>query len=945
MHAFAPAVVVAHVPSASAGSARRGPSHRMRAVLLGALVLTPVGVAPPATAQAQDAGAPRTLTIADYALWRTIAGSTLSDDGRWVAWTYERVRGDDTLHVRALDEDRAHVVPSASDARFSDDGAWVAYFISPPFAEAEELRREDETVPRRAGLLELSTGDARTWDDVSSFDFSAGSSHFLVRKRRADSDAEHEGSDLVLRNLREGFEELLGSAREAEFNEPGTHLAYTVDAADQDGNGLYLVNLDTGARRALDNARAAYARMTWSERGDALAVLRGQKPEHRRERVNALVAFTGIGATGPTRFELPQDGAGLENDRVLSERGALTWNENASVILVGTRPQADEPEDWPEEALPLADVNIWHWADDRIQSAQQQQAARDRDRTHTAAVHLADGTLVQLADERMPAVEVTADGRWAIGRDDHAYQSDWKPAVADYYRVDTRTGERVRILDAQLRTLGLSPDGEHYLYWKDGHVWDYRLADRRHVNLTEASPVDFTDREYDRFGEKPPHGVAGWSADGRAVLLHDRYDLWRQPLDGGPATSLTGGSGAAAEMRLRYVAIDPEEETIDLERPLLLKAYGEWTKKEGFFELADGALTELTREDRRFGTPQKAENADRYLFTSQTFVEFPDLWVSGRDFADRQRITVANPQQEGFGWGRRILFDYTNDDGVPLQGTLAIPDGYEPGQRLPMIVRFYEKYSQDLHLYPTPAYRHAPNFAGYVSAGYLVMQPDVHLRIGSSHSDMLECVEAAVRKVIEMGYADPEAVGLSGHSYSGGGSAYIATRSSMFAAVAHGAAPINLVSEFNQLFVGSGQNNHRYDIHGQGRYATNPYDDFELYWDQSPISGVQTMDTPVLYLHGEEDPTVNWEQGLEWYNALRFLGKPIIWLSYPAEGHGLSKLENRIDFQHRLRDFFDHHLKGEPAPPWMTDGVPHLEKGRHMREYAPKPFRGGGESL
>ena len=190
-----------------------------------------------------------------------------------------------------------------------------------------------------------------------------------------------------------------------------------------------------------------------------------------------------------------------------------------------------------------------------------------------------------------------------------------------------------------------------------------------------------------------------------------------------------------------------------------------------------------------------------------------------------------------------------------------------------------------------------------------------------------------------MGYADPEAVGLSGHSYSGGGSAYIATRSTMFSAIAHGAAPINLVSEFNQLFVGSGQNNHSYDIYGQGRYASNPYDDFDLYWSESPISGVETMDTPVLYLHGEEDPTVNWEQGLEWYNALRFLKKPIIWLSYPDEGHGLRKLQNRIDFQYRLQDFYNHHLKGMAAPSLMTDGVPQVDKDQHLRDYAPRIFR------
>lgn len=887
---------------------------------------------------AQENGEKRPLTIADYASWRTIAGSQISDDGRWVAWAYTRVRGDDTLHVQALDSDGAHIVASASGAVFSDDGAWVAYFVSPPFAEAEKLRRDEETVTRQVGLLELATGETRIWDDASSFEFAEGSSHLFVKKRQADDDADHKGTDLILRNLREGYDELIGSVDQAAFNDPGTHLAFTVDAADKDGNGLYVIDLGTGSRRGLDNAKERYARLTWSEDGNALAVLRGEKPEDEVERANTLVAFTGLDGT-PTRFEFNGDGdGGLDEGWVLSEKGSLAWNEDATTLLIATKPQESELEDWPEDGLPLADVNIWHWADDRIQAVQQSRASRDRDRTYVAAIHLDEGRLVKLADERMSTAEVTRDGRWAIGRDERDYLSDWKPGIADYYRVDTRTGERTTVLEGHLRTLGLSPDSQHYLYWKDGHVWDYRIEEDRHLNLTASAPVDFTNQEYDRFGEKPPHGVAGWSEDGEAVILYDRYDVWRQPLDGSMATNLTRGRGARDEIRLRYVRTDPEERTIDLSEPILLDAYGQWTKQEGFFELDGEDLEQLTWEDKRFGTPRKAEGAERYLLAVQTFQEFPDLWVSDRDFSDRERVTTANPQQGEFLWGHRILFDYENDDGVRLQGTLAIPDDYVEGQQLPMIVRFYEQYSQDLHRYPTPTYRHSPNFAGYVSNGYLIMQPDVHFRIGSSHSDMLESVEAAVRRVIELGYADPETVGLSGHSYSGGGGAYIATRSDMFAAVAHGAAPINLVSEFNQLFVGSGQNNHRYDIYGQGRYATNPYDDFQLYWDQSPISGVEDMNTPVLYLHGEEDPTVNWEQGLEWYNALRFLGKPIIWLSYPDEGHGLRKLENRIDFQFRLRDFFNHHLKGDPAPLWMTEGVPFLQKGVHMREYAPKVF-------
>lgn len=914
-------------------------------LVLSASATVPSAVLGQATATASSSisgtatAAKRPLEIADYRLWRTIDDRSISDDGRWVAWSYSRVRGDDTLHVRTVEGDRAHVVARASDAQISADARWVAYALVPPFEEVESLEREDDRVPRRAGLLDLATGDTLAWDDADAFGFSETGRHFWLKKRAADGDADHDGTDLILRHLDDGYEELIGGVNEMAFNETGTHFAYTVDAAGGDGNGLYLMDLSSGARRPLDSSNDRYARLTWSEDGRSLAALRGSTPDGKVERENRLLAFSGIGSGAqPGRFELPATGRGLRPDWVMSEKGQLVFDADASSLFVATKPQEDELEDWSDDGLPLADVNIWHWQDDRIQSQQQRQLSSDRDRTYVAAVHLDNDRLVHLADERMRTVEITEDGEWGIGRDDQSYLSDWKPDVADYYRVDTENGERTLVLDGQLRTLGLSPDSEHFLYWKDGDVWDYRIDDDRHLNLTESAPVDFTDHEFDRFGEKPPHGVAGWAADARGVLLYDRYDLWLQPLDGEAATNLTQGYGAENQIRLRHIDTDPDDDFVDLDAPLLLEAFGQWTKKAGFFELDGDELNELTYEDRRFGRPTKADAAERYLFTVESWQDFPDLWITDGDFGDRDRMTTANPQQDEYLWGTRILFDYTTDDGIPLQGTLAIPETYRAGDRLPMIVRFYEQYSQDLHSYPTPAYRHQPNFAGVVSRGYLLMQPDVHFRIGSSHSDMLEAVEAATRKVIEMGYADPDAIGLSGHSYSGGGGAYIATRSEMFAAVAHGAAPINLVSEFNQLFVGSGQNNHSYDIYGQGRYATDPYSDFDLYWEQSPISGVETMNTPVLYLHGEEDPTVNWEQGLEWYNALRFLEKPVIWLSYPDEGHGLRKLENRIDFQYRLQDFFGHHLRGEPAPSWMTDGVPQVDKARHLREYAPKVF-------
>ena len=1005
----------------------------------------------------------KVLTIDDYARWRSVVSTGISADGEWVSFGYRKREADDELHIKSLSSDAEHVIEKASNPQLSENGRWVAYQLALGWEEIEKLEDDDKPVPVQAELLNLASGEKFNWDNVDRFEMAKSSLALVVKRKKADGaggggarggaggsgggggrggsddsaaerDADPRGTDMIVRYLRRGFEELLGSIDEFAFNKPGTHLAYTVDAADNNGNGVFVLHLATGMRRGLDNDKAEYARLTWDEEGMSLAVLKGKIPEGMEERQNVLLGFRDVGidqmmgqdphammggmgeaahagqaggmgemggegeaghaaqtggegeaghaaqtggmgemggmggahAGDPNKILYdPSTDEAFPEGFVISQRGTLSWNEGLSKVFFGIKEQAEEPEETED---PIADVNILRWNDERTQWVQQKSAERDRNFTYKSVVNLDGGDgphFVRLADERMRTVNPTKNGRWAIGEDNKEYISDWKPGLADYYRIDTASGERARMLEGFERrhAMGASPNGKHFLYWQGEQVWDWPLDMGEPVNLTASAPVSFTNTEWDYTTTVPSYGLAGWAKDGSGVVLNHQYDLYFQPLDGSAATNLTGGIGTEEEIRFRHIDLDPDRpgvffggrrfgggpSKIDLTKPMLLSAFGKWTKKAGFYELEPGwnEPVVLMWDEMRFNQPLKAKNVDRFYYTAQDFQTFPDWWVvdwvltgeghkvtgDGRyvDLMSTTRITDANPWQSEYKWGHRVLFDYTNNDGVRLQGILAIPDDYQEGEKRPMIVRFYEKMSDELHSYPTPMYRHQPNFAGYVSAGYLLMQPDVHFRGRTSHSDMLECVEAATQKVIDLGYADPAAVGLSGHSYSGGGSSYIAGTSDMFAAVASGAAPINLTSEFNQVFLGSGQNNHSYDIYGQGRYGTDPYADPELYEQQSPITFAPEMDTPLLYLHGEEDPTVGYYQAMEWYNALRFNEKPIYFLSYPGEGHGLRKYENQLDFQLRLREFFNHFLRDEEPPRWIVEGVTFLEKERNLK--------------
>lgn len=889
----------------------------------------------------QDKPEQRPFTIDDYARWQSIVSTSLSNDGTWMTFGYKKEKSDDLFYVQSLTSDKKYEIPRGSRPLFSDNSHWLIVTVSLAWKEAEKLREDKKPIPNKAQLMNLRTGAEIAWDNVASFIFSKGSQFLAVKKTKSDPKAKFSGADLILHNLSKNTDLNLGNVNSFAFNKPGTQLAYTVDAADKAGNGLYLIDLDSGAIQSLDSGSADYAHLAWDKKGTAIAILKGTQSKEFTQKDNILVAYVGLNGDHPTRFEyIPSQDVNFPEGMVISEktasqsrgrrgqsaRRALFWSEDNMMIFCGIKEQEKVPEKKKEDENPVADVDIWHWNDEVLQSVQMKRAARDRNFTFRSVYNLLDKKFLRLTDDKMRTISLSENAKWGIGRDDKAYISDWKETQADYYRVNTRTNERTRIFKGQKQVLGLSPDSKHYLYWKDSHIWDYVIESGNIVNLTKNAPVSFVNEDYDHPGTKPTYGITGWTKDKRSVILTHKYDLWLQPLDGSTPTNLTSGIGTKEDIRFRYVRTDSEEKFIDLSNPVILSAFGQWTKKAGFYTLKKGKLEKNVYIDKYFGRLTKAKNANRYMYTIETPGDFPNFYVSDQTFLNPQRITDANPWKSEYTWGYNILVEYTNKDGKRLQGVLSVPDDYQEGQKLPMLVDFYEKNSQNLNRFSRMIYRDTPMFYKYVSNGYLVLLPDIHFNTRTTHSDMLDCVEAAVKKVIEMGYADPKRVGLHGHSFSGQGSALIAGRSKMFAAIVAGAAATDLVSDFNQLWKSSGTNQHRYDYYGQGRFGTNPFDDLELYINESAVFHARTMDTPLLILHGTADGSVEWLQAVEFYNALRFNGKNVILVSYPGQGHHATKLENKIDFQIRMEQFYDFYLKDKPAPDWMVKGIPFLKK-------------------
>ena len=886
------------------------------------------------------------LTLEDYPRWKHIVSANLSSDGGWMSYGLRPNGGDETLYIKSLASEKVYEIDCGSRLVFSEDGYWAAYMIDLPKKEAYKLRKEKKPVVRKSELLNLLTGEKYTVDNASSFVFSEDSKFFALSKETVDKRSRNKGTDLLLRNLQTGSDLNMSNVSEFEFNNLSTMLAFTVDSLDKKDNGIYLMELDSGVLKPLDKGEADYERLAWDKKGTAVAVLKGTKKKDMVEKDNIILAFTGLDSGRLTKVEIaPTAVPNFPIDMVISERmirdarrrmrrteapenKCLFWSEDGSKIFCGIKEQEKELEKSEE---PVANVDIWHWKDERIQSLQMVQADADRNFTYRSVFNLNSKRFVRLTDEKMRTTTISRDGKWGIGKDDKPYLSDVETLQADYYLVNTATGERKLIVKGIRHPLGLSPDSKYFLYLKDKQLWLYRIETGKIASISERAPVSFVNEEDDHPAEKPAYGVSGWTKDGKAVIVNHRFDLWSLPFDGAQPVNITAGKGEREQIRFRYVRLNPEERFIDTSKPMLLSARGEWTKKSGYYSFKVGTEPRrLIYEDKQIGFPTKAKNADLIIYTMESFVDFPDYYLSKTDFKEPRRITEANPQQSEYAWGSRMLIDYQNSKGQKLQGTLTLPAGYEKGKRYPMLVFIYEKLSQRHHQYSMPTYDDRPHFSTYASDGYLVLLPDIVYTIGRPGDSALDCVSSAVRKVIDLGYADPDRIGLQGHSWGGYEAAFLVTQTDMFACVVAGAAPTDPATQYNIISKGFGFNPHFYWERTQGRMGTDPWKDAELYFSQSPIRQAEKITTPFMLLHGSEDGHVDWIQSLQYYNAARRLGKKVIFLSYPGEPHHLTREENQKDFLTRMKQYFDHYLKGSQAPDWMENGVPYSKKKRKL---------------
>lgn len=884
------------------------------------------------------------LTAADYGRWQSIGSTDISDDGSWMAYVISAQEDNDTLYVLHTQNKTTYKLPFATSFEFSGDNQWIAYRIGVSFKEAEKLREQSKPIEYKMGLLNLKTGKKEIIQNVNRYGFSRDGK-FLAVYLAPPKENKDKGSVLLVKNLADGSTHTIGNVTDYAFNKKSNYLAYVVESANTAGNSVELLSLPQYSLKIVASDTAKFSKLSWHKEGEGLAFFKTFKHNDYEEENAVVYTYTQLNGSPVLRTLDPATFSSFPKDMRIFNGSNLRLSDDMSAAFFGlkawTRKPAKEdkkPADSTKtktaEASTAAKtddkpaaVDIWHWKDAEIQPRQKVTYNQDKDASYLTAWNLSDNSLKQLAKENTPIALLTGNQAYAVTSTDKKYKPAFKEDYADFYLVNTKSGEEKLLYEKMLSGFFTgpqsSPDGKFLYFFREKNWWTYNIATGQTLNITQDIKTAFWNTRDDHTASKPPFGMGGWLKGDTEVLLYDEYNIWAVKPDGTGSRKLTNGE--KDEIMHRVVRTDFEDPFLDPSKPIYLSIYGDKTKKYGFAKLDKNQVSTLLFENLSVGRISKAKDTDVFTYVKQDYHISPELYVSN-NFTAENKVATTNAQQADYYWGKSELISFTNKKGKKMQGALFYPANYEPGKQYPMIVYIYELLSNTVHGYVNPSVRSAYNTTNFTSNGYFVFRPDIVYENNEPGMSAANCVIPAVETVLKTGMIDKNKVGLMGHSWGAYQTSFLVTQTDLFKAACAGAPLTDLISMSLSIYWNTGTPDQKIFETSQGRFDGPWYERTQEHIRNSPMFNAAKIKAPLLVAFGDKDGAVDWHQGIEMYGTMRRMEKPHVMLVYADENHGLAKKENQIDYQKRQKEWFDHYLLGKPAEKWITDGISYLDK-------------------
>lgn len=893
-----------------------------------------------------------------YNEWKSVRNIAQSASGAWIYYEIVVPESDAILVVESIETGKKSNFPRGKNAAFLKSESLIVFMIEPEYDTIRKLKlagvAKDKFPKDTLAIHWLGTDSTLKFPMVKSYQVNEDNGWIAYlgtkdkrencpekqrkrkKKKHPCSKPETTGFTLTVFDPEHNISKEIHCVTAYLMNEHGSSISYVKSKkGDKDTLSIYVMNLTNFTETKLQDQQFGITQMKFNESGDQLAFL---STSDTNELKNYSLYLSSL-STNTAELVVDSTKVGMLAGWTVSQFGQVYFSEDGSKLYFGTNKIVKQV---PEDTLldsEKATVDIWGSNDLRIQPVQLIEVGNDEKNSFLAVYHIEKRSFVQLSNDEAESVRLSNHGNsnFALGIDETPYlrEATWEyPWKSNYYLIDVNSGEH-KILKTGLGfTATLSPSGKHFVYYNGADSSWYSISTETgvEINMSGNLPASFAADNNGTPALADDNGYNGWAkiSDEEFIIVNATNDIWLlHPTDFENSFCPTEKKGTQDKIKFSYYRMDYDSTYSTLNNNLII-GVDDVTKAETIYEITSAlGINPLLRTDHRISLISKAEESDRVILRRMSFTEYPDLEKTNLKFENPTKFTDINPQQNEYNWATVEMVSWKTYAGLSLRGLLYKPEDFDSTKSYPMIVYFYEKYTDDIHVYYAPKPTASIIFpTEYASSGYIVFIPDIEYKPGFPANSAYDCIMSGTETLIrKYDWIDSTRMGLQGQSWGGYQTAQLITMTTKFKAAMAGAPVSNMISAYGGIRWGSGFSRMFQYEHGQSRIGFTLWERPDLYMLNSPVFNLPKVRTPLLIMSNDGDGAVPWYQGIEMYMGLRRLNQPVWLLNYNGDEHNLMQMANKKDLSIRMRQFFDYYLMGAPIPLWMSTGIPATEKG------------------
>lgn len=899
--------------------------------------------------------------------WKTLKNEQVSSSGKYISYEIQPLKGDTYLYWYNTESGKLDSVYRAKDAKFILSENFLVYTIEAGYDTLRkvELAKTDKKkwpkdtlaiysfstnkLEKIGTVKKYDTSDKHNWlaytenenvikdSKVASNAKSKSKKKKKAAKKKKSKDdkkeAKSEGKVFRLLNIESNEKYVFKDVTDFVVSEKGESVVFTQDQ--NDSTTISILNLATKKTTKVDKKFTSVSSLVFNDNVEKLSFLASM--DTTKTKVFSLYSYD-IDKNKLTVL-IDTTSKFIPTEWTVSKNATPRFSKQNNRLYFGVFdvPQYDKKDTLTEIEKPKLD--IWLYNEPVLHTEQIANIDKDLKRSYWFYYDLETDKIVGLENDTLKLQSNFYELKdVALTRNKRPYEleSMWDiSGKEDFYQTDLTTGKSRLIQKGVSYAEELSRKGDKFVYFdpKESNYYAIDLLSVKKSCLTCSSKGrTWTVDQNGMPNTDEPFGTFGWNKEGTQLYIKEKNDFFAYDFSKEQLVNLTNNSGFENNIEFNVKKWNNDSTFSEL-NDFYLIGLDKITKGSHLYLFEGNQFVEKGYWDAKITTVKKAKDASVYILRMQNVKDYPDLFYWKDDITQIKKISVTNPQQSEYNWATVELISWKAYDGTELQGLVYKPEDYDAKMKYPLLVYYYELYSDDLHNHYTPRPTASIIFpTEYASAGYFVFIPDIRYQPGHPAKSAYNCIMSGTDAVLAKYAAiDSTRMGLQGQSWGGYQTAQLVTMTTRYKAAMAGAPVGNMFSAYGGIRWKSGMSRQFQYEKTQSRIGKTIWEAPELYVENSPIFHLPNVETPLLIMHNDGDGAVPWYQSIEIFTGMRRLGKPCWLLNYNGDDHNLMKTANRRDLSIRMRQFFDYYLQSKPAPRWLTEGIPAIKKDKEFR--------------